>query len=99
VADLRLDPAAVRPRGAASVVVERIQIFVHDVIDEAAERQRLKGELARVEKEITIFSKKLSNDSFVSRAPAEVVEENRQRLAKYELQKASILEALARLDA
>ena len=35
----------------------------------------------------------------VSRAPAEVVEENRQRLAKYQLQKASIIEALAQLDA
>ncbi|MBN2433266.1 MAG: valine--tRNA ligase [Acidobacteria bacterium] len=98
VETLAVDPNAPRPRGAASVVVEDIQILVHNVIDDEAERARLLKERQRVQKEIDMFRRKLANENFVARAPAEVVEENRQRLAKYEYQMASIQTDLARLE-
>jgi valyl-tRNA synthetase len=44
-------------------------------------------------------SKKLGNADFVARAPDEVVEENRERLAEAQAGKAKLEEALKRLEA
>ena len=43
-------------------------------------------------------AKKLANTDFVSRAPEEVVEENRERLAEAQAAKAKLEAALARLE-
>ncbi|HEY4135233.1 MAG TPA: hypothetical protein VGO34_08445 [Alphaproteobacteria bacterium] len=42
---------------------------------------------------------KLSNEAFVSKAPPEIIEENRERQASFEAAKAKLTEALARLSA
>ena len=47
--------------------------------DKAAERERLGKEIAKLEKELEATERKLTNQSFVDRAPAEVVAEHRQR--------------------
>ena len=88
---LHVDAQASRQPGSAAKVLGDTQIFVHDVIDEAAERARLDKDLRRVEREIAICQKKLSNKRFVERAPAAVVQLQRERLAGYEGQRASIL--------
>ena len=62
-----------------------------------AERARLKKELEKAQREIDGLERKLSNASFVDRAPKEVVEENRRRLADYKDQAAKLTEALKRL--
>jgi valyl-tRNA synthetase len=49
------------------------------VVDAAAERQRLHGEIAKVEAEIRKVAAKLSSETFVKNAPAAVVAEHRQR--------------------
>src|ERR1700686_3418286 len=51
--------------------------------DQAAERERLDKEIARLENELRVVEGKLSNASFVERAPAAVVEEHRQRKADF----------------
>jgi valyl-tRNA synthetase len=58
---------------------------------------RLNRELDKADKEIAAIDKKLDNPSFVTKAPAEVVEELRQRRADYAATKAKLEEALERL--
>ena len=98
VSRLHVDPEARRPSGAASLVVGELQIFVHGVVDDAAERKRLQGELAKVEREIGIADKKLGNAGFVARAPAEVVADMRERKAGYERQREALLRSLADVE-
>jgi valyl-tRNA synthetase len=52
---------------------------VHDAIDLKAETDRLKKELARVQDEIEKILKKLNSQDFLSRAPEEIIAENKER--------------------
>ncbi len=67
------------------------------VIDFAAERERLNKELDSLNRNIEGYTRKLSNASFVERAPAQVVEEERRRQAEAEEKRAKVEEALARI--
>jgi valyl-tRNA synthetase len=57
------------------------RVMVHVEIDAAAEGQRLTKEIARKEAEAANAEAKLANESFVARAPAALVEQERKRLA------------------
>ena len=61
-----------------------IYIPLEDLIDIAKELERLDKEKTRLDGEIKRLNGKLSNESFVSKAPAAVVEQERAKLAKYE---------------
>ncbi len=52
-------------------------------IDVTAERERLDKEITRVQAEISKASSKLNTESFVARAPAAVVDQEKQRLADF----------------
>ena len=67
------------------------------IIDIAAEKARLEKEIAKQEGEIRKISGKLSNEGFLAKAPAEVIEENRARLAEEEAKQQKLAQALARL--
>ncbi len=69
-----------KPKTAAAAVVQDMQIFVHDMIDPIAERQRLGKQKEFIENGIRSLQAKLSNSSFVDRAKPEVVEQSRQKL-------------------
>jgi valyl-tRNA synthetase len=72
---------------------------VAEFIDLAAERARLAKEVAARDSEIERARRKLANADFLSRAPSEVVEENRERLAESEAGRARLEAALTRLEA
>ncbi len=74
-----------KPKHAASVVVEGGEIFIplEGVIDLSAERDRIQKELTRVKGMAESTKKKLDNASFVAKAPADVVEREREKLASF----------------
>jgi valyl-tRNA synthetase len=88
------------PRGAAQIVVggATAALPLAGIIDLAAERARLEKEIARTEGEIARIDKKLANESFVARAPEEVVEQEREKRAAYLADRERLLAALKRVE-
>jgi valyl-tRNA synthetase len=80
-------------------VVDTLRIMLDVKVDRAAERERIAKELARVESEMAKASAKLGNESFVARAPAAVVEQERARLAGFALTHDKLKSQLERLSA
>ena len=76
----------------------RFYLPLSDVIDFEKERARLEGDKKRIEGEIERLQKKLSNEGFVAKAPAAVVDGEKAKLAKYEETLAGIEAALANLN-
>jgi len=70
-----------------------------DVIDIQAERARLAKTLEKLDAEIGKAESKLGNAAFVDRAPAQVIETERERLAEQQSTRTRLNEALARLSA
>ena len=88
--------AAAQAAPVAVVGEARICLFME--IDVAAEKARLGKELARLEGEIVKAYGKLGNESFVARAPAAVIEQERKRLADFEATLDKVRDQLERLS-
>ncbi len=72
------------PEGDAPVaIVGDWRLMLHIEVDRDAEIARLDKEIARLANEITKANAKLSNASFVDRAPPAVVEQEKKRLADF----------------
>ena len=67
---------------AATGLVEQLELFIPmaDLIDKAAELARLTKEITRLEQELVRIEQKLANENYVTKAPAEVVAKERERL-------------------
>ena len=74
-----------------------LYIPLSEVIDFEKEKARLGAEMKKNEGEIERLEKKLSNEGFVAKAPAAVIEGERAKLAKYLETRASLTAALAKL--
>jgi valyl-tRNA synthetase len=81
------------PKNAVSVVTKGGEIFMPllDLIDLEKELERLHKEEEKLKKEIERVNKKLSNQGFVSKAPAEVIEEEKAKGEKYKEMLAAVL--------
>jgi valyl-tRNA synthetase len=89
------------PKGSVQDVIDEaiIVLPLADVIDVASEAARLEKEIAKLETEIAKHDKKLANKGFTDKAPAEVVETERQRRDEESATLEKVVEALERLKA
>ncbi|MCA9248419.1 MAG: class I tRNA ligase family protein, partial [Planctomycetales bacterium] len=94
-------PDVAPPSASANVSVAGIEVYVdlEDLIDVDAELAKNEKEVERLTKVIASNEAKLSNANFVERAPAEVVEKQREQLAQYKKDLATVEAALAALRA
>jgi len=95
------DVGDVIPQGSAQFVAGEatVALPLGDVIDFAKERARLEKELKKAHDEIARFDAKLANEQFVSRAPEDVLAEQREKRAEAVALAARLKEAMGRLGA
>ena len=89
------------PKGSIQMVLDEANIIlpIADVVDIDQERARLKKEIEKAEANIERIDKMLKNESFLAKAPDEVVEEKKEERAEAENVKAKLAQALKQLEA
>jgi valyl-tRNA synthetase len=87
--------------GAHGVLVNGTELFIplEGVIDLEREKERLRGEIQRLESQLEGTLKKLANEGFVEKAPEEVVVREREKEASFQEQMAKLREKLHAFDA
>ncbi len=87
------------PEGAIQIVLEgaTLALPLAEIIDLDKEKSRLSRELEKISKEIKKLESKLSDDKFLSKAPEEVIESQRERLEDAQQTGSKLTEALSRL--
>ena len=88
------------PKGCASAVVRGYELFVplSGVVDFVAELARLDKELGKITKELDFVTMKLGNESFVSKAPEDVVAKEKAKAAGFAEKKATLEQLRAKVQ-
>ena len=96
-ARVTLDPRATRPRASALGVAGQSEIYVEleGLVDLAAERQRLEKEIKRAGEAMAFTRAKLARPDFTERAPVEIVDKERDKLAELEALHAKLVASLS----
>jgi valyl-tRNA synthetase len=100
--DATLTAGGEQVRGAAKALVNaelEIIMPLGGLIDVATETARINKDLAKADKDIATLARKLENADFLSRAPEEVVAEQRARLDEEQARRQRLAEALATIGA
>ena len=87
------------PQNAMSVLADDIEVYIpfEELVDLAAEKERLEGEKTKLIAEVERAQKMLSNPGFVSKAPEAKIKEEKEKLSKYEEMLAKVEERLGSL--
>jgi valyl-tRNA synthetase len=83
LASITAHTALDRPETAATAVIDKAELFLRleGIIDFDEERKRLNKEIARLQKDIAFIGGKLANTGFTGRAPADIVQKEREKFA------------------
>ncbi|NNS06940.1 valine--tRNA ligase [Erwinia sp. JH02] len=94
---LELLPAGEKGPVSVTKLVDGAELLIPmaDLVDKAAELERLVKEVAKLEVEMEKITAKLGNEGFVARAPEAVVAKERERLADFEQAKIKLIEQQA----
>lgn len=81
-----------KPEQAITAVVQGIEIYLplKGLVDIEKEILRLEKEVEKTNQEIERIVKKLNNAGFIAKAPAEVIEKEKEKLAQYEDSRAAL---------
>ena len=84
---------------AVQIITDSATVYLplSDLVDTEKEKARLENELKKLTDEIDRVNKKLSNESFVAKAPAAVVDAEKAKLEKYTENLKGVQAALAKL--
>ena len=98
--ELTVDENLHKPKASASAVVKGCDIFVplEGLIDIEVERARIEKELSRLLNSFNGVRKKLENENFVSKAPKEVIEHEKQKMGDWEKALVKLQNILEDLD-
>ncbi len=96
---LELSEAAAPANAAQFLIDEATAVMpLEGLVDVAQERQRLEKEIARLDKDVQRHEGKLNSEGFTAKAPAEVVETERERRDEAVAARDKLKQALARLQ-
>ena len=100
-ASVQVGQGLVRPPASGSALTAAAEIFVplEGLIDLAAERQRLKREIHKMDGLLKGLDAKLANERFLTKAPPEIVAQERQRQAEYRATQEKLNASLKRVEA
>uniref|UniRef100_C6E173 Valine--tRNA ligase n=1 Tax=Geobacter sp. (strain M21) TaxID=443144 RepID=C6E173_GEOSM len=100
LSDLGIGQGIERPAEASLQVAGDVEIIVplRGLVNVEEEEKRLGKEIAKIEKDIEFLSKKLENPSFVERAPADVVEKEREKIGEFANKKKLLEESLEKIQ-
>jgi valyl-tRNA synthetase len=93
-----VDESLAKLAGARHTARFDVRVVYEKKIDVAAEQQRLKKELEQIEKEIASVQRQLSNEQFLVKAPAQVVENMRKRAKELDILRAKTQSKLKELQ-
>jgi valyl-tRNA synthetase len=100
VSDVEVLGDAPRPHGEPSAMISgwgELTVSLRGVVDRTAVRERLQRDLGKADKELAGVAAKLARSDFVEKAPADVVDKERQRAAALEERRATLKRHLTQL--
>ena len=99
VSDLAIGRDVPQPEDASIQLAGDVQIFVplKGLVDVEEEERRLLKEIGKAEKDIELFDRKLTNASFIDRAPADIVAKEREKFVEVTAKKQVLEESLRKI--
>jgi len=97
---LTIGTDVVRPKPSVSGVAKGVEVFLSlaNIVDIEAERRRIEKELDRISAQLENIDKKLNNPNFLERAPAEIVEREKEKQKSFSEMLAKLRHHLKELE-
>ncbi len=90
-----IGPDVERPANSAATTVGEVELYVHDLVDAEAEKERLERRLADLRKSVSTLGGRLANRSYVEKAPPHLVEQSKEQLEDAKKEAALVEQQLA----
>jgi valyl-tRNA synthetase len=98
---LEIGPGVEKEKGSASTPIGGVEVIVPlaSVVDLDEEYRRLDREKQKIEKDLTVVGRKLSNENFVSKAAPDVVEKERRKEERLRAELEKLVESMSIIKA